>query len=341
MKVALLALLAFPAALFAATLRVNNAPNTSPDHATIQAAINAAADGDTILIEGSTTPYAGFTLTNKRLNLIGPGYGLPFNLGTPANKLSAVVGTSPSYVRTSTASAGSADSSLVMGLEFTYDLTLDGCANVTVARCSFGLNASPGGRIYFRGPTNLVSQCYISGSSPIVFESNTYTGSRVENCIIIGGTLSVGGYSVVHLRNNVLYGLSSGGPPTVHADNNIFLTNSAPPVGCIYRNNIFPGTPSGLTGSDNLTGVNLATVMSAYQNNNPSFDGRYKLAPLDNTNPAYNAGVDGTHIGPFGGSNPYILSGIPPLPTIDELSVPTFAAPGGNVTIRVKVSARP
>jgi hypothetical protein len=340
MKVALLALLAFPAALFAATLRVNNAPNTSPDHTTIQAAINAAADGDTILIEGSTTPYAAFTLTNKRLNLIGPGYGLPLNAGTPANKLTAVVGSS-SLVRTSSSSAGSADGSLVMGIEFSYELYLEGCANVTVARCSFGIIGSYlNGRIALRGPNNVISQCFFSGNDPISVSSGTYVGSRIENCIMAGGSLSVSGYSVLYLRNNVLYGLTGSSSP-IHADNNIFLTNSAPPVGCIYRNNIFPGTPSGLTGSGNLTGVNLTTVMPAYQNNNASFDGRYKLSPLDNTNPAYNAGVDGTHIGPFGGSNPYILSGIPPLPTIDELSVPTFAAPGGNVTIRVKVGARP
>lgn len=345
MKAAFLALFLLPVALVAATFRVNNAPNTSPDYSTIQAAINAATDGDTILIEGSTTPYTGFTLTNKRLNLIGPGYGLPYNPGTPANKLSATITSPTSYIRTSTTSAGSADGSLVIGLEFNYDITLDGCANVTVSRCAFGMQSSQG-RINVNGPANVLSQCYLRSSSPINISGSTAAGLRIENCILPEADLFAGGGTyTLHLRNNILRSIPSLSGVSIQADNNIFISTSTPPAtNSIYRNNIFPGTPSGLTGSGNLTGVNLSIVMPAYQNSSASFDGRYQLATGVNgpaPNPALNAGTDGTHIGPFGGANPYILSGIPPLPTIDELSVPTFAAPGGNVTIRVKVGARP
>jgi hypothetical protein len=279
---------------------------------------------------------------------------LAANLGTPANKLGATIGSSiTSYVRTSTESAGSADGSLVMGLEFNYDLVLDGCSNVTVSRCAFGIFQPNSSRLTISGPNNLISQCYSSGSSCLYFnQGGAFSGTRIENNIMPSYSFYVGvsGTAYVSLRNNLLYsfGESSSGV-TLQADNNIFLSaisyiygsSTSSSSSAVFRNNIFPGTPSGLTGSGNLTGVNLTSVMPAYQNSSASFDGRYKLSPLDGTNPALNAGTDGTHIGPFGGPNPYILSGIPPLPTIDELSVPTFAAPGGNVTIRVKVGARP
>ena len=330
--------------LSAATLRVNNAAGTSPDHATIQAAINAAADGDTILIEGSATAYAGFTVLNKRLNLIGPGYGLGLNLGTPANKLGASVGSSISYIRTSSASAGTADGSLVMGLEFAYDLTLDGCANVTVSRCAFGLQ-SGSARLQVSGPNNLVSQCFMKGSSVLYFYSpgGSFSGTRIENNVMPDYGFYVGSATLAHiyLRNNLLSGfggLASG--VTLQADNNIFLSAVSSSSSATFRNNILPTTPSGLTGSGNLTGVVLTTVIPAYQNSSASPDGRYQLS-TDVINPALNAGTDGTHIGPFGGPNPYILSGIPPLPTIDEISAPQFAAPGAPLTIRVKVGARP
>ncbi len=345
MKFALTWLFALPLSLAAATLRVNNAPGTSPHYATIQAAIDAAADGDTILIEGSTTAYAGFTVVNKRLNLIGPGYGLPLNLGTPANKLGAFVGSPVSYIRTSSTSAGTADGSLVMGLEFTYDLTLDACANVTVSRCAFGLQ-SGSGRLNVSGPNTLVSQCFLKGSSVLYFTSSSgsFGGTRIENNLMPDYGFYVGSSTTashIYLRNNLLYGfggLTTG--VTLQADNNIFLSSVSTSSSATFRNNIFSSSPSGLIGSGNLTGVTLTNVMPSYQNSSASFDGRYQLSTAAN-NPALNAGVDGTHIGPFGGPNPYILSGIPPLPTIDELSVPGFASPGGNVTIRVKVGARP
>ncbi|MBC8011834.1 MAG: hypothetical protein H7067_17240 [Burkholderiales bacterium] len=345
MKTLSLALLFLPLSLFSATLRVNNAPDTAPDHVTIQAAVTAAADGDTILIEGSTTPYTGFTITNKRLSLIGPGYGLNANLGTPANKLGATISSAPSYVRT-TGSPGTANGTLVMGLEFLYDLTLDNCTNVTVSRCLFNTSAS--GRIQLNGPNNLISQCFFSGSGQTVSFGFNSSGARIENCLIPQSGLSTSGSGpiLLYLRNNLLNGLSESTSTTVAADNNIFLGSISPQPTSTYRNNIFPSSvPFGINGSGNLGSVSLFTVMPAYQNSSASFDGRYKIGPAipppGGTNPAFNAGTDGTHIGPFGGANPYILSGIPPLPTIDEVSVPQFAAPGSTLTIRVKVSERP
>jgi hypothetical protein len=52
-------------------LRVNNVDASAP-YQQINAAVADAAEGDTILVEGSTVDYEAATL-DKRLVLIGPG----------------------------------------------------------------------------------------------------------------------------------------------------------------------------------------------------------------------------------------------------------------------------
>lgn len=336
--------LLLPASIFAATLRVNNTAGTSPNYATIQAAISAAADGDTILIEGSTTAYAPFDLINKRLTLVGPGYSLASNLGTPANKLGAIVSGGSSYIRTQAESAGSANGTLVMGLEFQGALYLEACNNVTIARCQF-FSSNNIVYLHVQGSDNIIRQCNFRAGYRINFGHPTIvpSGNRIENCLMPDVELMMAGGitpPIYYLRNNLLRRIS--GDASVVAENNILINemSDAFPNGT-FRNNLFYNRiPDFLNGSGNITFTSASTIMGNF--NYPSLnDNRYLLSPLSAANPAYNAGTDGTHIGPFGGANPYVLSGVPPLPTIDELSVPQFAAPGTNLTIRIKVSERP
>ncbi len=58
-----------------ATIRtVSNNPSTLAQFNTIQAAINASISGDTVFVHGSPNLYADFTITNKQLVIIGPGW---------------------------------------------------------------------------------------------------------------------------------------------------------------------------------------------------------------------------------------------------------------------------
>lgn len=58
-----------------ATIRtVSNSPSTLAQFNTIQAAINASISGDTVYVHGSPNAYAAFTITNKQLVIIGPGW---------------------------------------------------------------------------------------------------------------------------------------------------------------------------------------------------------------------------------------------------------------------------
>jgi hypothetical protein len=255
--------------------------------------------------------------------LIGPGHGLTTNLGTPANKLSATISGGTSFVRTSLANAGSANGSLVMSLAFLSELNLDACANVTVARCLF----DSGGRLVLAGPSNIVTQCYVSGSG--VLGLNTFsTGSRIENSLLLSPFAGVSAGATYTFKNNILSSLSSTAA-FLTIDNNIFLSTPGSSFpNTVFRNNLFMSfVPPGITGTGNLALSSPTTIMANYNTSAGvnQLERNYQLLPLSAANPAYNAGTDGTHIGPFGGANPYILSGVPPLPSIDELSVPQFA----------------
>lgn len=65
--------LSLSATTFATVRTVSNNAGTVAQYTTIQAAVNAAVNGDTIYLHGSTVPYVGFTVTDKRLVVIGPG----------------------------------------------------------------------------------------------------------------------------------------------------------------------------------------------------------------------------------------------------------------------------
>src|SRR5688500_17437469 len=102
-------IVAFASASYAKVWRVNNNTGVSADFTTVQAAHNAAADGDTLHLEGSPTS-SGALSAPKKLVSVGPGYMLEDNPNTQALAQSAKVGTF-------TFNSGAAGS-VVMGLDF-------------------------------------------------------------------------------------------------------------------------------------------------------------------------------------------------------------------------------
>ncbi len=60
--------------MYATVRTVSNNPNSLAQYSTIQTAVNASSNGDTIYVQGSNTRYAGFNITDKWLVVIGPGW---------------------------------------------------------------------------------------------------------------------------------------------------------------------------------------------------------------------------------------------------------------------------
>src|SRR6185503_15159637 len=67
--------------LLQATVRtVSNVPSTLAQYSTIQAAVDASNNGDTVYVHGSPNAYSGFTINNKKITVIGPGWAPDKNL---------------------------------------------------------------------------------------------------------------------------------------------------------------------------------------------------------------------------------------------------------------------
>ena len=62
----------------ATVLRVSNVSGSTAPYSTVQDAMTAAADGDTIMLEASAISYGGIKI-EKRIVLIGAGYWLQEN----------------------------------------------------------------------------------------------------------------------------------------------------------------------------------------------------------------------------------------------------------------------
>jgi hypothetical protein len=321
-----------------------NVANGAP-YTTIQAAVDAAVAGDTIQIVGAASAYAGATVT-KQLVFIGPGYFLGENLQTQMNKSTARLSSALSL---KTGSSGT----IVMGLYF--DLTgacLDmdgGLINIVIKRNYFrGINA-----IRFNITSAVMNNITVQ-QNYFLDSPWTYSYSNTNNNIFllnnyIGGPIQGLNSSSLTIKHNVINTTQSfafnGTYPISNSiiQNNIIRITGGTPVANVNGTNTFTNNLSNTsvfgTANSNQASVTMSTVFEI----DPSI-----VSPSPNTtdsrwllkagSPALGAGASSEDLGMFGGSDPYVLSGLPPVPAIWELTAPTTATQSGglNVTIKAK-----
>lgn len=340
------AMLAFSVATaYANILRVdNNVANGAP-YTTIAAAVTAAASGDTIHVAGSGVNYGAATI-NKKVILIGPGYLLGENPQTQAGKSPAKIG---GIILFTTGS----DGSFIMGFQFEGNqyLHLGGGVSGIVIK-----------RNYFRSGTYGILMNTTSASlNTIMVQQNyfnnepwTYSFTPQNSNIYLINNF-IGGYiyglnnSYLIIKNNVIRVNTTtafyGSPSNSTIENNIIIyTSSSTGTGLgvsnSVQNNICDEIHFG-TANGNQASVDMTTVFVADPNAalpaGISTDGRYKLKA---GSPAIAAGFAGEDCGMFGGTDPYVLSGVPPVPAIYELIAPTSGTQSGglNVTIKAKTN---
>ncbi len=137
---------------------------------------------------------------------------------------------------------------------------------------------------------------------------------------LIGSKVSV--YNSI-VKNNIHYGASGSGTGFFENTNNVFEYNMT------SKTTIPPGI-------GNVTNIEPDSVFVDYTGSlGYSTDGKWQLKE---GSPAIGAGENGIDCGAFGGTSPYVLSGLPAVPHIYEAIVPTSgsAASGLPVTIKVK-----
>lgn len=186
--------------LHAKTLRVNNTPGSGAQYTTLNAAMEAAVDGDIIIIDGSEYRYDD-AIVNKNVTVKGPGYFLEANgITTNGNPIVQI------QVLKITAKGAT-----ISGLYISHNLVIS-ADEVTVTRCFIGYNltflsnptkgvlhqnyidsAISGDATYFQCTNNIVSTyesnyTQFKGFDQSVISRNTFTGWRhslnVSNCTI-------------------------------------------------------------------------------------------------------------------------------------------------------------
>ncbi len=309
---------------FAKIWRVNNSAGISANFTQINAAIASAlvSNGDTIYVEASSAPYDNVSDISKTLVIIGPGYFLS-NWASPVQ-----YNLSPAKV--SYISATSANNVRIMGLTIDY-LTVTG-SNFSVSRCNIGT-------LYFW--TTVVNNINITQNW--ITQVYNYYGYAATN---------------VRIANNIfLYGFSMGAADNGLMEYNVFNTYGGQNLAFAgsafnFEKNIISGTSgsisnysnvlfkynlcgfSGLpyTTNGNQNNIGMANNAVFVNNNYTANNDQYFM--LSTGSPAKTAGPSNTAIGAYAGTAPYIPSGIPPIPTIYDITIPQSTQTGSSVIIK-------
>ncbi|MCB1098774.1 MAG: hypothetical protein KDN22_24590 [Verrucomicrobiae bacterium] len=312
------ALVMIQAPLHAATWTVDNNPARPANFQNLQDAVAAAADGDTLLIAGSNTSYGIVTL-DKRLILKGPGY-------FPENNVSgAAAGVAKVGAPVMTASAASG--SRFEGLEITGSTTVAaGVSQIVFRRVRFTANLT------IQGSACMVVQTYfdgvwftVSGDNAVIANSRisgvelTGNGITVDQCVILTGGGQMTASNLPVIRNSII--VSNLGAAGAHT------------AAVAFENCLGVGRLSLPVGNGNTSGLTAEQVFAS----GPDTDARYRLAEAS---PAMGAGPGGTDLGMFGGSNPYVLSGIPALPRVTALRADAVVPDSTGLKFEVEVEAR-
>jgi len=246
-----------------ATIRtVSNSPATLAQFNTIQAAIDASNSGDTVYVHGSPNAYAAFTITNKQLVVIGPGWSpnknLPFTVSVPG----------------CTITGSSSSNTEIQGLVFTSTVNMNSNHPDNLRFI----------RNYFAQSVNI--QVLQSSTTYIgyLFEGNVF-----DNAQVLGTSGST--YQNLLFQNNYFYesGCCVGGNVTG-------FTNA---VNVLFNHNLWfgPGSSSRDCFANNCRFLTLANNIfvrrdAANQNSFSTFNNNITFNAVNNTPWASNSNVD-------------------------------------------------
>ncbi len=367
-KVIVLAYILFTTSIAFCTVRtVSSNPSTLGQFSAIQAAIDASADSDTVYVYGSPNTYAAFTIIDKKITVIGPGWAPDKNLPLTAIVSGATFRNSPA--------GGSPNGSELHGLIFTSTVNLSqnqvngdvGVNNIRLIRCQFNNSlqwelASSG---YLIEGCVFYSLLNFSGTATyqnFLFQNNYFFLSVCcVSSMVSGLTNSVN----VRFDHNLFTSSNNGGGNSVvmFSGNCRFLT---------FSNNIFNqanvgGNVSFSTYNNNITNNITLNSSNATSNATPwavnsNVDGGGNIANqspgmVDQTSinagngspsinftiasgPANNSGSDGKDIGLLfdaTGSLNWDNSKNSRVPRIFSMNITTpTVTPGGNLSVTVE-----
>ena len=309
---------------------VDNNPGNSADFASLQAAQDGAANGDTLYVRGSTVGY-GTLRVKKTLYIFGPGYFLTENPSTQSFPVPATLGT----VLIEKTAFTNASGSLLTGFVFSR-VTISGAGSVTIKRNYITGDGNSIVVTINNGSNNVITQNHIeesptSNSVATIDIFLTATNNIISNNFILAPAIAIRSTSDASLivRNNVI----KGDVTIINSEfkNNTLTSGTYTATSSVTTNNIGDGTQFG-TADGNQENVTMTAVFDG----TGSTDGQWKLAV---SSPAIGAGIGGIDVGMFGGTDPYVLSGIPHIPNIYQFDGPTTGSTTAGLPITMKVKS--
>ncbi|MDC0584668.1 hypothetical protein OAO55_02945 [Bacteroidales bacterium] len=291
---------------------------------------------DTIYVAGSNTAY-GHINVDKKLTIIGPGYFLDKNPDTQVGKVSAWFdeirfseGCNNSIIKGLGQYSTSSSRQLVINGQID-GLTIESCYIPTITIKDYD-------SYVIKNIT--IKKCYIWYGGIVTYSGSSYDGTlsnfTLLNNIVFGQIfLSNGSDGIINnnlFTNNIF---QPGANSSFEIHNNILLAENKDgvkyqPINSSVSHNISIIDAFGSTES-NQSLVSLKDLF--VKSEGDPVDNHYILA---NGSPAIGTANDGGDIGPFGGPDPYILSGLPNLPNIYEITTGGFVS-GDQLKVRVKV----
>lgn len=291
----------------AKVLRVSNVTGSSAPYSTLVDAIAAAADGDTIMVDGSTTDYDAATI-DKKLVVVGPGYWLVEN-GITQN------GDAPAAIKETLSIA--AEGVVIKGLYLKGNLKILG-AKATVARCKLdkGINIDASASF----PT--ITQNYITGEMIGMIKRDVQSEYYCSYALVTNNIFSGAYYGCVSFfqESSFLYNTFVGGNTHVENCKQCYFSNNFMKNDFYYCKSTTV-TDNGIWDGSNgnpFSGCETDTDVRVKQEAHPSADG---------------------NVGAWAGNTPYIISGVPVGPVIESVKMPVSVEQGKQlpVTVTIKV----
>ena len=331
-----LAALCMAVAANATILRVSNVEGSSAPYSDLQVAVDAANVGDTIMVDGSTVDYMTDSKAveiSKKLVIIGPGYWIAENglaqEAFPAAKTKFVVHTDAA----GTVIEGFSSPDISSGVIF--QINADNCV---IRRCyihsgtNYGIRFGKDDWQDEHATTGAVICQNFFDNSVIQGHSSVLTSNvQVTNNIFVDK--GKGEEDIESLTNSyIAYNTMIGEYPFDSWHNFAWVWSSTIEHNIIREQHVRYSSIA--DGDNNSWSDNYATV-TIPDSNGEAVHTTWKTDK--DIRDAELALTGGKNYGAFAGGSPYVLSGIPAAPVIQDLVMPTTVEKGKKMNVTIKV----
>jgi hypothetical protein len=327
----------------------SNPGSASKDFVNLQEAHDGASAGDTLYLIGSGVSYITARVNiSKRLIIIGPGYFFD----NPETQVSL----QPAFLTLSDCAIAivffpESAGSVMMGLTIRGTVSIN-TNNIMVKRNHF-MRSSNGAcdinpRLSIAASQTYVVQNYFQATNTSQVSINVADG--LTNIFIRNNYLSNAcGIPGANCSVSFIWALLSPANTSIELTNNV-IQGGISVSNALVRNNIFPTISFNFVTSNSVVQNNMtiqnflpvgngninATNLSSIFVTSGTTDGRWRLS---DGSPAIGTGFEGVDMGMFGGAEPYVLSGIPPIPTIYQLNAPAVGEKNTGLPITIKAKS--